>query len=156
MSEEGTAWRGNWLVRLHERVRDRGYDSVTAFADARPTASLVELADELGQDIAGVQIHRVLIDEAVRSHKLARLVRGTLVRELWERLPDGWPPTMEDPDRIKVAMVLASWISYTPETHQEHARQVMMALVANPPAPGWRPKDSDDELLRTLMPDEEA
>ena len=55
--EEGmseiSAWQGNWLVRLSERVRDRGYDSVTAFAEARPTASLVELADELGERYRG-------------------------------------------------------------------------------------------------------
>jgi len=36
---EGSAWQGNWLVRLRERIRERGYDSVTAFAEARPTTS---------------------------------------------------------------------------------------------------------------------
>ncbi|CAM4456747.1 Conserved uncharacterized protein [Corallococcus exiguus] len=51
------SWQGNWRVRLYERVRERGYDSLTAFAEARPTASLVELADELGEDdIAGAQV----------------------------------------------------------------------------------------------------
>src|SRR5512140_120528 len=153
---EGGAWQGNWLVRVHERGRDRGYSSVTAFAEARPTASLVELADELGQDVAGVQIQRVLIDEAERSHKVPRLVRGTLVRELWECLPDGWPALLEDPYRFAVAKALACWIADAPQSHQERARQIMMALLANPPPPGWRPKDPDDELLRTLIPDEEA
>jgi hypothetical protein len=33
---DGSAWRGNWKVRLYERVRERGYDSLTAFAEARP------------------------------------------------------------------------------------------------------------------------
>ena len=153
---ELSAWQGNWLVRLRERVRDRGYDSVTAFAEARPTASLVELADELGEDIAGVQIHRVLVEEAERSHKVTRLVRATLVRELWERLPDGWPPTLEDPHRVEVAMALGSWCAYTPTTHQERVRKAGDALMANPPPPGWRPLGPDDELLRTLLPDEEA
>ena len=31
---DGHAWEGNWRVRLYERVRERGYDSLTAFADA--------------------------------------------------------------------------------------------------------------------------
>jgi hypothetical protein len=52
---EGHPWRGNWRVRLYERVRERGYDSLTAFANARPTASLVALAEELGEDdVVGV------------------------------------------------------------------------------------------------------
>ena len=32
---------------MYERARERGYDSLTAFAEARPTASLVALAKEL-------------------------------------------------------------------------------------------------------------
>jgi hypothetical protein len=40
--------------------------------------------------------------------------------------------------------------------HQERAQRVGMALLANPPPPGWRPLSPDDELLRTLLPDEEA
>lgn len=59
---DGRSWQGNWKVRLYERVRERGYDSLTAFADARPTASLVELAEELGKDdIAGVQVFTGLV-----------------------------------------------------------------------------------------------
>lgn len=153
---EGSAWRGNWLVRLHERVRERGYDSVTAFAEARPTASLVELADELGKDIAGVQIFQVLVDEAERSHKMTRLVRGTLVRELSECLPDGWPASRDGEDGFSVAMALGSWTAHTPETHKERVRLAREALRANPPPPGWRPLGPDDELLRTLLPDQEA
>jgi len=153
---EGSAWRGNWLVRLYERVRERGYDSVTAFAEARPTASWADLADELGQDIAGVQIHDVMVDEAVRDHKVPRLVRGSLVRELWERLPDGWPPTLEEPHRIKVAMALGSWSACAPFKYQERVDRAGDILMANPPPSGWRPQGPDDELLRTLLPDEEA
>ena len=37
---DGRAWQGHWRVRLYERVRERGYDSLTAFAEARPAVSL--------------------------------------------------------------------------------------------------------------------
>ncbi|OJH33384.1 hypothetical protein BON30_48945 [Cystobacter ferrugineus] len=51
---EGRSCEGNWKARLYERVRERGYDSLTAFAEARPATSLMALADELGpEDIAG-------------------------------------------------------------------------------------------------------
>jgi hypothetical protein len=156
MSEEHS-WQGNWKVRLYERVREHGYTSLTAFAEARPTASLVALAEELGEeDVNAVQVFSGLVAEAERSHQLTRLVRGQLVRELYESFPNGWPAVMDDEARFGVAMTLGSWSAFTPETHKERARQVNAALRATPPPPGWRPLGPDDELLLTLLPDEEA
>lgn len=154
---EGRSWRGNWVARMYERVRERGYDSLTAFADARPTASLVELAEELGKDdIAGVQVFKGLVEEADRSHKLTRLVRSQFVRELWACLPNGWPEVMDDASRFKVALALSAWSTYTPVTHEKRVEQARAALRDTPPPPGWRPRGPDDELLRTLLPDDEA
>ncbi len=151
------SWEGNWKDRLHARVRERGYDSLTAFAEARPTASLVALAEELGEDdIAGVQVFSGLVEEAERSHQVTRLVRGQLVRELSQHLPNGWPAVLDDATRFEVAHALARWTTYTPETHQKRVKQARLALRATPPPPGWRPLGPDDELLRTLLPDEEA
>src|ERR1044071_4279175 len=150
MSEE-RSWRGNWKARLYERVRERGYDSLTAFAEARPTASLVALAEELGpDDIAGVQVFSGLLAEAVRRNQVTRLVRGQLVRELCACLSNGWPAVLDDANRFDVAHALGAWIAFTPETHKERARQVRTALLATPPPPGWLPRGPDDELLLTL------
>jgi hypothetical protein len=154
---DGRSWEGNWKVRLYERVRKRGYESLTSFAEAHPTASLVALAEELGgDDVNAVQVFSGLVAEAERSHQLTRLVRGQLVRELFECLPDGWPAVLDDANRFKVANAIGSWIAFTPEPHKERARQVRTALLATPPRPGWRPLGPDDELLRTLLPDEEV
>jgi hypothetical protein len=154
---DGRSWEGNWKVRLYERVRERGYDSLTAFAEARPTASLVALAEELGEhDINAVQVFSGLVAEAERSHQLTRLTRGQLVRELWELLPNGWPAVLDDSNRFEVAHALARWTTYTPETHKERVKQVRAALRAAPPPPGWLPLGPDDELIRTLLPDEEV
>jgi hypothetical protein len=154
---DGRSWEGNWKVRLYDRIRERGYESLTAFAEARPTASLVELAEELGEDdVAAVQVFSGLVAEAERRSQLSRLERGQLVRELSECLPNGWPAVLDDANRFEVAKALSSWIAYTPEPHQERARQVAAALLATPPPPGWRPLGPDDELLRTLLPDEEV
>lgn len=153
---DGRAWQGNVKARLYERLRERGYDSLTAFAEARPTASLVALADELGpDDIAAVQVFSGLVAESERSRKVTRLVRGQLVRELSQRLPNGWPAVLDDTNRLKVAIALARWSTYTPETHEERVRKVGDALLATPPPPGWRPLGPDDELLLTLLPDED-
>jgi hypothetical protein len=154
---DGRAWQGNVKARLYERVRERGYDSLTAFAEAHPTASLAALADELGpDDIAAVQLFSGLVAEAERSHQLTRLVRGQLVRELSENLPDGWPAVMDEEARFAVAEALGLWSAYTPKTHEKRVEQARAALRATPPPPGWRPLGPDDELLLTLLPDEEA
>jgi hypothetical protein len=154
---DGRPWDGNWKARVYERVRARGFDSITAFAETRPTASLVALAEELGpDDVAGIQVYDGLVDEAVRSKQVTRLVRGQLVRELWGSIPEGWPAVLDDDNRFKVAKAVGPWIAYTPDTHKERVRQVRDALLANPPPAGWRPLGPDDELLRTLLPDDEA
>ncbi|MDC0713821.1 NUDIX hydrolase [Stigmatella sp. ncwal1] len=156
MSEDHS-WEGNWKSRLYERVRERGYASLTAFAEARPTASLVALAEALGpHDIAAVQVFSGLVAEAERNHQVTRLVRGQLVRELSQHLPNGWPTVLDDANRFDVAHALARWSTYTPETHQQRVDHVGDALLATPPPPGWRPLSPDDELLRTLLPDEEV
>ncbi|RKI14941.1 NUDIX hydrolase [Corallococcus sp. AB030] len=151
------SWEGNWKARLFERVRARGFSSLTAFAEARPAVPLYLLAEELGKDdIAGIQVLRELLDEAKRRKQVTRFARDVLVRELSEGLPDGWPTTMDDENRFQVAQALGCWYGHIPETHLERADQLMAALRANPPPAGWRPLGPDDELLRTLMPDKEA
>jgi hypothetical protein len=150
------AWKGDWVARLYDRTRAKGYDSLTAFAAARPTVSLVAMAEELGGDeLAGVQVFRGLLDGAERGNWLERFERDILARALAEELPGGWPAVLDDKNRSKVADALSSWVTYTPEMHQERARQIMHALLASPPPPGWRPLGPDDELLRELLPDVE-
>ncbi len=154
---DGGSWRGNWRVRLYERVRERGYESLTAFAEARPAVPLYLLAEELGKDdVAGVQVLSGLLAEAEQRKQVTRFVRDVLVRHLSEGLPDGWPAVVDDANRFNIAMALGCWSADIPETHEERARQVGDALRATPPPPGWRPLGPDDELLRTLLPDEEA
>ncbi|ATB35492.1 hypothetical protein CYFUS_000905 [Cystobacter fuscus] len=154
---EGSAWQGPWKVRLCERVRERGFDSLTAFAEARPAVPLHVLAEELGEeDVAGVQVLSGLLAEAEQRKQVTRFVRDVLVRLLSQSVPDGWPAVMDDANRFKVAEALGSWSAYTPETHEERVARARATLRATPPPPGWRPLNPDDELLRTLLPDEEA
>jgi hypothetical protein len=154
---DGHAWEGSWKARLYERVRERGFPSLTAFAEARPAVPLYALAEELGKDdVAGVQVLSGLLAEAEQRKQVTRFVRDVLVRLLAQSLPDGWPAVMDDANRFKVAKALGSWFAYTPDSHKDRADQVGDALLATPPPPGWRPLGPDDELLRTLLPDEKA
>ncbi len=154
---DGRSWQGNWRARLYERVRERGYDSLTAFAEARPTASLMALAEELGQDdVAGAQVLSVLLAEAEQRKQVTRCVRDVLVRELSESLPNGWPAVLDDDARFEIAIALSSWTANAPEALEDRVRQAGDALLAHPPPTGWRPLGPDDELLRTLLPDDQV
>ncbi|NVJ05093.1 NUDIX hydrolase [Myxococcus sp. AM001] len=152
----GEAWRGNIKARLYERARERGFGSLTAFAEARPAVPLYALADELGNDVAAVQVLSGLLYEAQQRKQVTRLVRDVLVRELAERFPNGWPGTLDNVTRGEVALGLGTWSAYSPETHKERVDRAGDALLANPPPAGWRPLGPDDAFLRTLLPDEEA
>jgi len=154
---DGRAWEGNIKARLYERVRERGFDSLTAFAEARPAVPLHLLAEELGKDdVAGVQVLSGLLAEAERSKQVTRFVRDVFARLWSESVPGGWPATMDEDASFAVAEALGCWTAYTPETHKERVKQARAALRGSPPPPGWRPLGSEDELLLTLLPDEEV
>ncbi len=154
---DGRAWQGNVKARLYERVRERGYDSLTAFADARPAVPLHLLAEELGKDdVAGVQVLSGLLAEAERRKQVTRFVRDVFTRLWSQSVPEGWPAVMDEDNLFKVAEALGSWSAYPPETHEERVKKARKALRATPPPPGWRPLGPDDELLRALLPDEEV
>ncbi|MCY1040831.1 NUDIX hydrolase [Corallococcus sp. bb12-1] len=103
-----------------------------------------------------VQVLSGLLTEAERNKKVTRLVRDVLVREFSEGLPAGWPAMLDDARRFEVAKVLGMWSAYTPETYDERVMRAGESLLAHPPPAGWRPLSPDDELLRTLLPDEET
>ena len=156
---DGRAWQGNWKARLYERVRERGYDSLTAFAEARPAVPLYALAEELGKDdVAGVQVFSGLLAEAERSKQVTRFVRDVLVRQLSQSLPEGWPAVLDDANRFKVAKALGPLDRATPQkTHQERAEQVM-AMRSSPRRlhlAGARSAPTTS-CCCTLLPDEEV
>ncbi len=115
------------------------------------------LAEELGEDdVNAVQVFSGLVAEAERSHQLTRLVRGQLVRELSQISRTAGRPCWTTQTVSRLPWRSPVGVAYTPETHEERVRQVGDALLATPPPPGWRPLGPDDELLRTLLPDEEV
>ena len=73
-------------------TRERGYSTVTEFADARPTVSGLKLAEELSGttgDVSAVEVFRGLFEEAEANHTTKRRMRDLLARRLAETLPAG-------------------------------------------------------------------
>ncbi len=83
-----SAWQGNWAKRIYRYVEERGFESVTDFAAHYPLFSTIDLADLLGEDVAGVQLESLWYMEAARHGALHWFVRDLLVRQLHECMPN--------------------------------------------------------------------
>ena len=142
-------WSGDWHGRILERVRQRGFNSASEFAAERTGASLIALADELGQeDIAAAQLRSVLVEEATHTNTVPRLLRDLLVRELRGALPRGWVCPLGDESRSRVAGAVADWWAELKEHLIEGATfDAGRALLDADLAAGWLPEGPDDPVI---------
>ena len=146
------AWQGDWHERIMQRVHNRGFETVTAFTDTSPTTSLMTLADDLGKDdVAAVQVQRMLVFEAEETGTIERCARSLLVRRLHEELPEGWHAEWDDVSssgpRFRRAGAYGSWCAAFPDCYERSYRGVWDALVALPIPEGWLPANRDDPIL---------
>lgn len=144
-------WDGDWESRIYRGVRERDYSSVTGFADARPTATYVELAKELGDDVAVVQLETLLRDEARKGGFTERFARGSLVRLLREHCPDGWGSG--DASAFRAARAFASWVSTLGVEYESAAERTWGALKAQRPPQAWCPESAEDAFLKQAFAD---
>jgi hypothetical protein len=133
-----------WRRTILGLVKKRGYESITAFADAFPNQTLVELADNLGS-CRGIQLERTLHEEAIENRQLARFARSYLARVIRWMLPEGW-------DRGEFAksdtkMAHAHWSVGVGKDFEADADAAFRRLRELKPAPGWLPEGPDDPLL---------
>ena len=143
-------WSGDWHARILERVQRIGFATVTQYAGARVGIPLVDLAKELGpDDVAGIQIMNLLIEEAVRSNTIRHALRDLFVRELRWALPQGWSSPLDDEARSEVAGALARWEielrSHLPDEDSIFAAGQGL-LNAELPA-GWFPEGPNDPVI---------
>lgn len=137
-----------------ERVRQRGFETVTQYASERPGISLIVLADELGpDDIAAAQIRSLLVEEAIRTRTVPRVLRDLLVRELHYALPHGWKYPLDDASQSEVAGALARWETELEVTHHldcfdgEKTFKAGQDLLNAELPKGWLPQGPDDPVI---------
>ena len=141
-------WIGNWYERIKQRARGRGFATVTAFADTQPTASLLELADELGKDdVAAAQLEKVLLHEAEEAGTIERCARSLLVRMIHEELPEGWHKEWNDDTRFRRAGVFSRWVVDMGSRYEPIGDHICDVLEAAPIPEGWLPGGPDDPIL---------
>ena len=142
------AWQGDWYERIIQRVRDRGFETVTAFGDAWPTTSLMSMADELGKDdVAAAQLERMLVLEAEETGNIRQCARSLLLRRLHEELPEGWHAQWDDDSLFRRASAFSGWTSGLGERYKPGVYHVWDALIALPIPEGWLPADRDDAFI---------
>ena len=151
-----TAWIGNWHKRITQRVGDRGFDTVSAFADSQPTASLRNLADQLSEDsdIAPIQVERVLVYEAQEMGMIESCARRLLVRRLHEKLPEGWHLQWDGAPGAsgsRLASACSSLCAALPEHYQESYSRIRDALWSASIPEGWLPAGPDDPVLLEIF-----
>jgi hypothetical protein len=162
----GQAWSGNWRARVLDRARERGFSSVTAFAEAHPALSAIELAEELStdhatqlnqSDVAADQVVTVWRDEANRDGEdaIERFARRLLVGELHRDLPGGWRSDWRAaevrPEMSRMTALVARWSCYVDPRNDGASARVFDALLAGgkdgTTPEGWLPSTADDPVL---------
>lgn len=143
-----TTWIGDWRARIRQRLKERGFASMTEFAGARPNASLLTLAHELGEeDVAAIQVEDLLHTEAFENRTMARFARDLFARRLHEEIPDGWNVSDRYDFRFRKAGAYASWGAAFFEEDEAAADTAYECLLAQPIPRGWLPTGPDDPLL---------
>jgi hypothetical protein len=155
MSNLADVWSTDWEKRLRERIRARGFERVEDYFAAHPLASYSELASDLGDDIAPIQMTRLQLSEAKQARGLRAAAKDVMVRVLRAELPEGWGrvPAGDDaePDYLN-ASAFASWGA--PMKWAGVADEVIAAVGErlNASAPvGWKPTDSADAHISAVI-----
>ncbi len=146
---QGFAWRGDWLERLLDLVRKKGFESLTAFVLDRPLATMPELVAELGGgDVAPIQLSWQLVEEARSKATLRECSLDLLVRSL-RGVEGGWPADSSWDGQTKVRIALVRWQSCLDDENYDAllAKIVVDLLDATDTSPGWLPRGIDDPRL---------
>jgi hypothetical protein len=97
------------------------------------------------EDVAAVQIEWLLKDEALKRNWFERFARATLVREIYDELPQGWG--VGEKADFRRAGVYAGWGRIVGPEYEQATDRVWDALSRLEPPRGWLPANADDPLV---------
>lgn len=151
-------WSADWRFKVYERLAARGFSQMSEWLAARPGATYKQLAAELGEDVAPIQVTRLQLAEAVRSGQLKEASKDVLVRYLREYMPAGWgrkPPGQEefDLDFLQTAPVV-SWAVSIGEVAPDAEKMIKDAVsegLKAITAPDWVPRDASDPIIGEIF-----
>jgi len=135
-------------VRIRSLLHSRGFESTSDLLSRFPAKPYVDLAADLGNDMAALQLEWMQFEEAKEQGKLRDAAMDSLARELAGHLREGWGRgTQVD---FNTAGVFADWVTrledYDPDL-VPRAEAVWQALHELRPPEGWKPEGPDNPLL---------
>jgi len=146
MSKE--TWANNWKENVYNKVAALGFDDITAFATSVPSVPYRKLARKLGDEIAPVQIEKLLREELIAKGNQNFFARDCLARYLAQYLPGGWAGNSTHD--FYTARAFSAWsaaLSLDPnEMTREQTRRVWNN-VHQIAAPGWNVAGAEDQVL---------
>src|SRR6267142_1150802 len=89
-TEKPPAWEGDWRKRLSVELCRLGYATLLDYLKDNEVATFEELIQNLGGQLAPIQLLRILREEACTQNDFDYYVRSTFVRRLREMCPRGW------------------------------------------------------------------
>lgn len=143
-------WQPDWPFRIYSRLEEAGFHSLSEFLDSRPMDSLIAIADELGTDVAAVQLEALWYREASERGQMARFLSSLLIRCIRRALPGGW--SRGDRFEFKLAGAFATWARVVDEVLPAHERDAIRdELRSMSPIKGWLPAYPYDETTARLV-----
>jgi hypothetical protein len=146
MSKEN--WANDWKETIYHKVAALGFDDITAFATSAPGVPYRKLVRKLGDEIAPVQIEKMLREELIAKGNQSFFARDCLARYLAQYLPGGW--AANSTHDFYTARAFAAWsaaLSLEPnEMTRENTRRVWN-IVHQIAAPGWNVAGAEDPVL---------
>ena len=140
----------DWRSALLARVQAQGARDVTEWARTRPSATFRELASLLGDGIAPIRLEQRMREEAEDSQTLDQFARDCFVRQVRQRLPDGWGVGANHD--FREAQAFASWAAALGEGYDESKAALLRALKVVGAVPtGWVPEGPCDPVISALF-----
>jgi hypothetical protein len=154
MDAESETWSSDWSSRLHRELRAKGYGSFVEFLDAHPCESYLTVGDKIAPWVAGMQLQRAQLEEAMRTGRMQHAVADALAREFCEVFPQGWHG--DERGISALAAALGRWVGMlVANAGLQDAHSAAIALSTQfreePPPNGWSPTGASDSVLLSLL-----
>ena len=144
-------WMLDWPDRVARLVRAMGYADLQSLLATMPAATYEEVANEIGHDVAPIQVLVVQFKEAKLANAVRRAAMDSLARQVTDEFPQGWG-IAERPE-YRSAVALADWISSIVVSGDCEAYENRLDNIADSlqPPTGWIPTGADDPVIRAAF-----
>jgi hypothetical protein len=146
-------WAPNWESRIVWEAQSLGFADLTDLLASMPAKTYNEVASRF-ENAAPIQIIAVQFMEAKAVDRVRDAAKGSLCRNVAEKLPKGWGIGKEA--KFDSNLALSRWsteivVTGECEELEPFVEAVADALYQLPPPRGWRPQGPGDPLIKSIF-----